>query len=79
MSFDTVEDNAAFHTKYAFTFPLLCDRDRAMGLAYGAAKEAGTGGAAKRVGVVIDPEGKVIHYSPSVSASSFPTDALAMI
>jgi len=50
-----------------------------MGLAYGAAREAGTGGAAKRVGVVIDPEGKVMHYNPSVSASGFPKTALEMI
>ena len=79
MSFDTAEDNGAFHAKFSFTYPLLCDRDRAMGLAYGAAREAGTGGAAKRVGVVIDPEGKVMHYNPSVSASGFPKTALEMI
>lgn len=79
MSFDTAEDNGAFHAKFSFTYPLLCDRDRAMGLAYGAAKEPGTGGAAKRVGVVIDPEGKVMHYNPSVSASGFPQTTLEMI
>ncbi len=79
MSFDTAEDNGAFHAKFSFTYPLLCDRDRAMGLAYGAAKEPGTGGAAKRVGVIIDPEGKVIHYSPSVSAAGFPAQALGLI
>ena len=50
-----------------------------MGLAYGAASEPGVGGAAKRVGVVINPEGKVIHYSPSVSAKGFPAEALSLI
>ena len=50
-----------------------------MGLAYGAAKEPGTGGYAKRIGVIIDPDGTVSHYDPSVNAQSFPTEALAVI
>ena len=40
---------------------------------------ANTGGYAKRVGVIIDPEGKVIHYNPSVSAGDFPNLALGMV
>ena len=79
MSFDTAEDNAAFHAKFSFTYPLLCDRDRTMGLAYGAAKAPGTGGYAGRVGVIIDPEGKIRHYEASVNAGAFPSAALAMI
>ena len=79
MSFDTAEDNAAFHAKFSFTYPLLCDRDRTMGLAYGAASEPGTGGYAKRVGVIIDTEGKVSHYDASVSAGDFPNVALGIV
>ena len=79
MSFDTAEENAAFHAKFSFTYPLLCDRDRAMGLAYGAASEPGVGGYAKRVGIVIDPEGKVSHYDASVSAKDYPNVALGVI
>lgn len=79
VSFDTQEDNAAFAEKFSFTYPLLCDRDRAMGLAYGAATEPGTGGSAKRIGVVIDPEGKVIFYSSSVDVTRFPKGALDLI
>ena len=79
MSFDTAEDNAAFHAKFSFTYPLLCDRDRTMGLAYGAASEPGTGGYAKRVGVIIDPDGLVSHYDASVSAGDFPNVALGIV
>ncbi len=79
MSFDSAADNAAFSEKFSFNYPLLCDTDRAMGLAYGAATEPGTGGYAKRVGVVIDPEGKVLHYNPSVNAKGFPAEALGLI
>ena len=50
-----------------------------MGLAYGAAKGAGVGGSAKRVGVVIDPEGIVIFYGASVNVTSFPQAALDMM
>ena len=79
VSFDTAEDNAAFAQKFSFTYPLLCDRDRIMGLAYGAASEPGVGGYANRVGVIIDDDGKVTHYDPSVSAKDFPQVALDAI
>ena len=35
-SFDTVEAQAAFAKKFGFTFPLLADTERKLGLAYGA-------------------------------------------
>jgi thioredoxin-dependent peroxiredoxin len=79
VSFDTQEENAAFHEKFGFTFPLLCDRDRTMGLAYGAASQPGTGGYAGRVGVVIDPSGKIIFYDLKVDAKLFPRQALDMM
>lgn len=34
VSFDTVEENRAFAEKHSFPYPLLCDTDRAVGLAY---------------------------------------------
>jgi peroxiredoxin Q/BCP len=79
VSFDTGEDNAAFAQKFSFTYPLLCDRQRTMGLAYGAASEPGTGGYANRVGVIIGADGKITHYDPSVSAQDFPQVALDAI
>ena len=34
-SFDSVEKNAKFAQKFEFNFPLLCDVDRKIGVAYG--------------------------------------------
>lgn len=79
MSFDEAGDNAAFHAKFRFNYPLLCDTERAMGLAYGAASEPGTGGYAKRVGVIIGPDGTISHYDASVAAKDFPAAALELI
>ena len=50
-----------------------------MGLAYGAATEPGTGGYAKRIGVIIDPDGQVSHYDASVNAGDFPGAVLRML
>lgn len=75
MSFDAASDNAAFAKKFNFNFPLLTDADKKMGVAYGAADDAGAK-SARRVGVVIGPDGKVKFYSAKVSAAAFPQEAL---
>src|SRR3981081_4136024 len=75
VSFDTPAENAAFARKYNFNFPLLCDVDRKIGMAYGAADDA-KAGTARRVGVIIGPDGKVKEYLPKVSASNFPKEAV---
>ena len=75
MSFDSVEDNASFVKNQSFNFPLLCDTERKMGLAYGATQPGSTGDA-KRMGVIIDPQGNVSHYWPAVKARDFPQQAL---
>lgn len=68
-------DNAAFAKKFNFNFPLLTDPDRKVGIAYGAADSA-QDQHAKRVGVVIGPDGVIKYYSPKVSAAAFPQLAL---
>lgn len=78
MSFDTPSANKKFAEKYGFTFPLLCDVERAMGVAYGAADDA-SARSAKRIGVVIGPDGKVKHYFPKVDARAFPEEALKLV
>ena len=78
MSFDTAAENKAFAEKFDFNFPLLCDTDRKMGIAYGATDPGATGGA-RRVGCVIDPQGKVKEWLPKVDAASYPRDVLARI
>jgi len=77
-SFDTAAENAAFAKKFHFNFPLLCDVDRKLGLAYGAA-EAATATNAKRIGVIIGPDGKVKAWFPKVSAQTFPAEALQQL
>jgi thioredoxin-dependent peroxiredoxin len=78
VSFDTPEENKAFGVKFNFNFPLLCDTDRRLGVAYGAADDDKASNA-RRVGVVIDPEGKVKEYLPKVDAASYPSDVLKRI
>lgn len=78
VSFDTRAENAAFAKKHHFTFPLLCDTERKLGLAYGAATDASAGNA-QRVGIVIDPQGKVKQYHPKVDARSWPAELLTTL
>lgn len=75
VSYDAVEANAAFAQKFSFAFPLLCDTERVMGTAYG----AGDGGNARRVGVIVGPDGTVVQWHAKVDAAGFPADALAAI
>lgn len=78
VSFDTPEENKAFAEKFSFNFPLLCDTDHQMGLAYGATTEGG-GDYAARIGVVIDPQGKIKEWLPKVNAATYPTEVLARL
>lgn len=75
MSFDTPEENRAFSEKFSFNFPLLCDTGRSLGLAYGAAPDP-SASHAKRIGVIIGPDGTIFDYQPSVSPASYPREAL---
>lgn len=75
MSFDTQEENAAFAAKFNFNFPLLCDTGRKAGVAYGAADDA-SAQYARRIGVIIGPDGKVKKWYPKVDARAFPEEAL---
>ena len=78
MSVDVAADNAAFKKKHDLPFPLLCDTDRAMAIAYGAAenKEARF---ARRIAVLIDGEGKVVQYWNRVDPRTFAETAVAAL
>ena len=65
ISFDPVEENRAFAEKFDFPFRLLCDVDRALGLAYGAA-DAPDAAYAKRISYVIDEQGRIALAYPKV-------------
>jgi len=78
VSVDTQADNAAFQKKHELPFPLLCDTDRAMAIAYGAAdnKDAKF---ARRIAVLIDGDGKVVQYWGKVDARTFAKAAVAAL
>ena len=76
MSFDTPAENGAFKAKSCYPFPLLCDTNRALGMAYGACAEPGAAHA-MRITVVVDPHGKVQRVYPQVSARTHADDVLA--
>jgi dipeptidyl aminopeptidase/acylaminoacyl peptidase/peroxiredoxin len=78
ISFDAAADNAAFRSKYELPFPLLSDTARAMAIAYGAAEDA-QARAARRIGVLVDAEGKVVKYWPRVDPRSFAATVLAAL
>src|SRR5437764_14043636 len=75
-SFDDVDANRRFAEKFKFTFPLLCDTDRQIGLAYGAASEP-KDEYAKRIAYVIDENGKIAEANPKVDPKSYPQEQLA--
>ena len=78
ISFDTLEENKAFAEKFGYTFPLLCDTDRKLGVAYGAADNAEQA-RARRIGVIIAPDGTVREYLPKVDARTYPAEVLARL
>ena len=75
VSFDTVEENAAFAEKFDFPFPLLCDTKRELGLAYGACDDAGAE-YARRISYWIGPDGTVRRAYGEVDPASHPQAVL---
>jgi peroxiredoxin Q/BCP len=76
VSFDTVGDNCAFAEKFHFNFPLLCDVDRKLGMAYGAAEDA-QARTAKRISYLIGKDGRIKKAWEKVDAASHPAQVLA--
>ncbi|RMF25206.1 MAG: hypothetical protein D6760_01505 [Deltaproteobacteria bacterium] len=77
-SFDTVEENRAFAEKRGYTFPLLCDTEREVGLAYAACDEKDAG-FARRISYVIDEQGKIAHALPKVNPATHTKEMLALV
>jgi peroxiredoxin Q/BCP len=76
VSFDQVGDNRKFAEKFHFNFPLLCDTDRKLGVAYGAADDAGAR-SAKRISYLIGKDGRIKKAWEKVDASSHPAQVLS--
>ena len=75
VSFDTVEENRRFAEKFDFPFPLLCDTERKIGMAYGAA-DSPKDEYARRIAYVIDENGKIAQAHAKVDAASYPSQQL---
>lgn len=78
VSFDTVQENAAFARKFAVDYPLLCDTERKIGLIYGACQSE-KDAYAQRIAYVIDSSGKIETVFEKVDARQFPEEVLALI
>jgi peroxiredoxin Q/BCP len=78
VSFDTVEENRAFAEKFSFPFLLLCDTDRAIGMAYGACA-APDAGAARRISYLIGPSGAIEQVWAKVDAKAHPEQVLDLL
>ena len=78
ISFDDMEANKKFAEKFQYPFPLLCDVDHKVGLAYGACDTADAE-YARRITYVIGPDGKIKQAHPKVAAASHPKELLATI
>ena len=75
ISFDTQEANEAFAKKFNYNFPLLCDTDRKIGLAYGATDDPNAS-SAKRISYLIGADGKVKKAYGSVKPAEHPLEVL---
>jgi peroxiredoxin Q/BCP len=78
ISFDTMEENAAFAAKFKFPYPLLCDTERAIGVAYGACANP-RDECARRITYIIGPDGRVSHAFRKVDARAHPAEVLKLV
>ena len=74
-SFDSPSENRAFREKFGFPFDLICDENREVGVAYGAAAtpDAGYPG---RISYLIDPRGRIARVYPIVGPATHPDQVL---
>jgi peroxiredoxin Q/BCP len=70
-----MEENAAFAAKMHFPYPLLCDTQRSIGLAYGACANRNDENA-RRISYIIGPDGSIKQAYPKVDARTHPAEVL---
>ncbi len=73
-----MESNAAFARKFGFPYPLLCDTERKVGLAYHACEKP-EDRHARRITYVIGPDGRIVQAIENVKAGEHPTTLLASL
>ncbi len=75
-STDTLEDNTAFATKNAASFPILADTAQQASAAYGVLNASGTAG---RVTFYIDPTGKIVRIDRQINPQTAGADLLVAL
>lgn len=75
VSFDSIEENRRFAEKLQLPFPLLCDTDHTIGVAYGAA-DSTADEYPRRIAYVIDEQGVIAQAHAKVDAASYPASQL---
>ena len=76
ISRDTVAENRAFAEKFSFPYPLLCDVDGAVSLAYGAiGSEQDL--YPKRISYLVGADGTVLKAYAKVDPTGHPDEVLA--
>lgn len=75
-STDTLEDNTAFATKNAASFPILADTAKQVSAAYGVLSAGGNAG---RVTFYIDPAGKIARIDRKVNPRTAGADLLVAL
>jgi len=73
VSLDNQADNKAFAEKYSFPFPLLCDVDRQLSIAYHAVQGAGDN-YASRISYIIDEQGIIQESIEKVDTQNHSKD-----
>ena len=75
VSNDDTKQNASFARECRFSFPLICDVDLSISVAYGAA-ESISAASASRIAVLVDSRGIVERVWTDVDARTFPQECL---
>lgn len=78
MTFSSTEDLKKWTDENGYTTELLCDADRSVAMAYGAAESANQE-KATRVSVLVGPDGKVVKTYTVEDAPAHPEAVLADI
>ena len=75
ISFDSPAANKRFRDAHGFPFDLLSDESKATSIAFGAADAESR--SAKRMSVLIGPDGKVVKTYATVKPAQHPEQVLA--
>ena len=76
ITFSPTEDLKSWREELGLTTELLCDTDRTVAIAYGAA-ESKDQERPKRISVLVGPDGKVAKTYASPDGEAHPAEALA--